>query len=139
MLCVVLAAGCVVGLIVGSTGRLAPAIFAVMFTALAIYAWRAGLHPSLALRRGDLVIVNPIRTRQIAVHDIVGVIPSYSGLVISHSDQGTVRFAKAWAVQKANLSVWTSDELELTRWQPRSFLLRDVLRNARSCRDRPAR
>lgn len=106
VVCAVLALGCIGGLILGSAGRPELAFFVALFTALAIFAWRAGLHPSLALRGGELVVANPIRTRQIPVHDIVGVVPGYSGLVISYRDQGAVRFTAAWAVQKANVSAW---------------------------------
>ena len=104
---VVVAAGSVVvalGAAAGSsTQPVSSLVVGVMAGALAVAAWRLGVHPLIGITRAGVLVRNPVRSVLIPWSDISSCSPGYSGITIYRNGSRPV---SAWAVQKSNAATW---------------------------------
>jgi len=79
-------------------GYALPAVLLVLTVAVALYAWRFGLHPRIVADEHGVRVVNPFRQARFDWEDITVVFPGENGLVIA----SPLLRMEAWCVQKSN-------------------------------------
>lgn len=75
-----------------------PITLCALGMAIALYAWRFGLHPRIRADDSGIRIANPLRRYRFEWEEITVIAPGPNGLIIASPDQRT----EAWCVQKSN-------------------------------------
>lgn len=79
-------------------GYALPVVLLFLTVAVALYAWRFGLHPRIVADERGVRVVNPFRRSRFDWEEITVVFPGENGLVIASPHLRT----EAWCVQKSN-------------------------------------